>query len=147
MPNRGACWMQQLQKGCGLVCRWLWAGPWTLLGLMIGLVSCLSGGRGQRSDHTLEFHGGLAKWLLEQTPVDAIAITVGHVILGRTEAALDIARTHERVHVRQYECWGPLFVPAYFLMSGVMWCRGKDAYRDNPFEVAAYAIDTPPHRS
>jgi hypothetical protein len=42
------------------------------------------------------------------------------------------------VHVRQYERWGPLFVPAYVLCSAVIWSRGGDAYRDNPFEREAY---------
>ncbi len=124
----------------------VWAGPWSLLGLCIGLGTCVTGGKGQRIGNVVEFHGGLAKWLLQMTPVDAIAITIGHVVLGRTEAALDISRTHERVHVRQYERWGMFFVPAYFLLSGYVWLQGKEAYRDNPFEVEAYAIDTQKHR-
>ncbi len=124
----------------------LWAGPWSLLGLGLGLGTCVTGGKGKRIGNVLEFHGGLASWLLQLTPVDAIAITIGHVVLGRTEAALDISRDHERVHVRQYERWGMFFVPAYFLLSGYIWFKGKDPYRDNPFEVEAYAINTPPHR-
>lgn len=124
----------------------LWASPWTLLGLFIGLGTCLTGGGGQRSSHAVEFHGGLAKWLLQRTPVDAIAITIGHVVLGRTEAALEISRNHERVHVLQYERWGLFFVPAYFLFSGYVWLKGGDAYRDNPFEKEAYDVDTPIHR-
>lgn len=124
----------------------IWAGPWTLLGLLIGLGTCLTGGRCQRPGYAVEFHGGLAKWLLQRTPVDAIAITIGHVVLGRTEAALDISRDHEYIHVLQYERWGPFFVPAYFLLSGYVWFRGGDAYRDNPFEKEAYEIDTPSHR-
>lgn len=44
---------------------------------------------------------------------------------------------HELVHVRQYELWGPLFVPIYLIAS--LWAhgRGGNAYRDNRFEVAA----------
>jgi hypothetical protein len=41
------------------------------------------------------------------------------------------------VHVRQYERWGPLFVPAYLVSSLVLWLRGRDPYWDNPFEVEA----------
>ena len=48
-------------------------------------------------------------------------------------------RAHERVHVRQCERWGPLFVPAYLGVSLWLMARGRDAYRDNPFEVEAYA--------
>ncbi len=124
----------------------VWAGPWSLLGLCIGLGACATGGKGQRVGNVVEFHGGLAKWLLQLTPVDAIAITIGHVVLGRTEAALDLSRKHERVHVQQYERWGIFFVPAYFFLSGYVWFKGKNAYRDNPFELEAYAIDTPDHR-
>ena len=67
-------------------------------------------------------------------------MTWGHVILGQTAAALDISREHELVHVRQYERWGPLFIPAYLLCSAVIWLRGGDPYRDNPFERQAYRI-------
>ena len=67
-------------------------------------------------------------------------MTLGHVILGRTEAALDVARRHEMVHVAQYERWGPAFGPAYLLCSLWQWTRGKDAYRDNPFERQAVRV-------
>jgi hypothetical protein len=40
-------------------------------------------------------------------------MTFGHVVVGASAKALDDTRTHERVHIRQYERWGPLFVPAY----------------------------------
>ena len=65
-------------------------------------------------------------------------MTLGHVILGASEADLDAARRHEQVHVRQYERWGPLFIPAYLAASAWLWLRGRDPYRDNPFERQAY---------
>ena len=68
-------------------------------------------------------------------------MTVGHVVLGQTDAALDLSRTHETVHVRQYERWGPLFLPAYALASVYAWAKGRNPYRDNIFEVEAYACD------
>lgn len=71
----------------------------------------------------------------------ALAITFGHVVLGQTDAALDISHRHELVHVRQYERWGPLFGPAYLLCSLVLWIIGRRPYRDNPFEVEAFAAD------
>lgn len=126
-----------LQRGC-TVLLWVWVGPWNVLGILLAVGSRLTGGSWRTSGHTLEVHGGLADWLLRRTPVDAIAITIGHVILGRTAAALEITREHELVHVRQYERWGPLFVPVYFLLSGWMWLIGKDPYRDNPFEREAF---------
>lgn len=75
----------------------------------------------------------------------ALAMTLGHAIVGQSAEGLRIARAHEQVHVRQYERWGPLFIPAYLLCSGYLWFRKKDSYRDNPFEVEAYSI-ADPHR-
>ena len=67
-----------------------------------------------------------------------MAMTLGHCILGQSQAALEITRRHEHIHVRQYERWGPLFIPAYFVASLSALLKGKDAYRDNVFEVEAY---------
>ena len=44
-------------------------------------------------------------------------MTLGHVVLGRSAAALAETRAHERVHVTQCERWGPFFVPAYAASS------------------------------
>jgi len=65
-------------------------------------------------------------------------MTLGHTILGQTKDALHITRDHEHVHVRQYERWGPFFIPAYFFASGLAWMRGGNSYRDNVFEIEAY---------
>jgi len=116
----------------------LWASPATALGLVVGVLGLTTGGRARRVGRTLEFHGTLVSWLLARLPVDAIALTLGHVILGRSAAALDVCRAHEMVHVRQYERWGPLFIPAYLLCSLALMLRGRDAYRENPFEREAY---------
>jgi hypothetical protein len=120
------------------VLAWLWALPWTAVGLGIGLLALLTGGRMQRRAATFEFFGGAASWLLARLPVEPMAMTLGHVILGRTATALNICRQHEMIHVRQYERWGPAFGPAYLLCSFWLWLRGKDAYRDNPFEQQAF---------
>jgi len=117
---------------------WIWALPWTLLGLLVGLIAMATGGRGRSVAGAIEFYGGAIPWLFARLPVGPSAMTLGHVILGRTPAALDVARDHELVHVRQYERWGPLFVPAYLLCSAVLWIKRKDAYRDNPFEREAF---------
>jgi len=66
------------------------------------------------------------------------AITFGHVILGTDAAALDAARKHEHVHVRQYEAWGPFFLPAYLASSAWQLACGRRVYRDNWFERQAY---------
>lgn len=64
------------------------------------------------------------------------AITFGHVVLG-VERLDQATLEHERVHVSQYEIWGPLLVPAYLLASLLVVLRGRHFYRDNPFETAA----------
>ncbi|HWP11656.1 MAG TPA: hypothetical protein VNN06_07530, partial [Ramlibacter sp.] len=67
------------------------------------------------------------------------AITFGHVILAVDQVSLCAARAHEQVHVRQYERWGPFFIPAYLLSSLVQVARGRRPYLDNRFELEAYA--------
>lgn len=89
----------------------------------------------------LEAWGGGVTWMLRRCvplPGGAMAMTLGHVVIGVSEAALDASRTHERVHVRQCERWGPLFIPAYLLASVIVGLRGGEMYRDNPFEREAY---------
>lgn len=119
----------------------LWASPGSLVGLAAGVLGLLTGGRVQRVGRTLEFYGGFVRWVLERWPVRAAAMTLGHVIIGRDRGSLESSREHELVHVRQYERWGPLFIPVYLLSSLYLWLRGRDAYFDNPFEREAYAAD------
>ncbi len=66
-------------------------------------------------------------------------MTLGHVVLARDELLHDLTRSHERVHVRQCERWGPFFLPAYLLSSLWLAITRKNPYRDNPFEREAYA--------
>ena len=119
----------------------LWASPWTALGLLAGLIGLATGGRARRRGPVIEFFGGAVAWLLRHSPGRPGAMTLGHVVLGRTADMLDVARNHELVHVRQYQRWGPLFVPVYLLCSLGLWLAGKDPYRDNPFEREAYGSD------
>ena len=67
-----------------------------------------------------------------------MALTLGHTILGQSDAALDISYAHEMVHVRQYERWGPFMGPAYLICTLILWLMGYRPYRDNPFEREAY---------
>lgn len=111
------------------------------MGLLIGVLAVATGGRMQFRAGNVEFHGRLIGRLLtrRRRNVHFSAMTLGHVVIGRSAEALDVARRHELVHVRQYERWGPFFIPAYLLCSAMIWLRGGDAYRDNPFEREAYA--------
>lgn len=117
-----------------------WASPYTLLGLAIGLVGLLTGGHARVRGRVIEFHGGAVQWLLQQFfhGEGAMAMTLGHTVLGQTDAALDICREHELVHVRQFEHWGPMMGPAYLGCALVLWLRGRNAYRDNSFERQAF---------
>ena len=123
----------------------VWAGPNSLLGLIAAIPVRVGGGQWQRLEGTLECSGPLVEWFFARCVrrPGIAAITLGDVILGVSPEVLARVRRHERVHVRQYRRWGPLFLPAYAAASLVLWLRGKDAYRDNPFEVAAYNEETP----
>ena len=119
---------------------YVWALPYTLPGIAIGL---LLGGHFQKVEGVIEIHGPRIAEMLSRFYVPAMAMTFGHVVFGQTAAALEITRAHERVHVRQYERWGVAFVPTYLLVSAFLYWRGRDGYRENPFEVEAYAVDDP----
>lgn len=118
----------------------LWASPYSLLGGLIGTLGLLSGGRARYRAGAVEFYGGFTTWFVRHLPPGpgTLGFTLGHVILGTTAVALDRVGGHERVHVRQFERWGPVMGPAYLLASLWLWYRGGDAYRDNPFEVEAF---------
>jgi hypothetical protein len=118
----------------------IWALPYTLAGILFGLIGLMTGGRVRIRGHVIEFYGGGVKWLLHRFPDGQfiLAFTLGHTILGQTDASLDISRAHELVHVRQYERWGPFMGPAYLICALVLWLTGRRPYRDNPFEREAY---------
>jgi hypothetical protein len=121
---------------------YLWALPTTAVGLLfLPLVLVSRKGGGKVVDGVLELHGGPVDFFLRKCTLlkgGASAMTLGHVVLGRTEDLLDLTRSHERVHVRQCERWGPLFIPAYLIASLLVLLRGGRPYEDNPFEREAY---------
>ncbi len=120
-----------------------WTSPNSLIGLIIGGALILLGARAKRIAGVLEVEGGLVGTLLgpKRIALPWRAMTLGHVILGIDQAALDQSRTHEHVHVRQYEQWGPFFLPAYVVSSLWQFACGRRCYRDNWFERQAYAED------
>lgn len=120
---------------------WIWVFPGTLIGLAVGLVGLVSGGSVRRVGPTVEFWGGLVTKLLDSRWVRARGMTLGHVVIGTSAPILDQVRSHEWVHVRQYERWGPLFIPAYLSCSTVLYLRGRNGYFENPFEVEAFESD------
>ena len=123
---------------------YLWVLPVSVVGLLLALLARASGGRLERKDGVLEVYGGWpAKLLCRGFPFcgPAAAITLGHVVLGASQHALEATRSHERVHVRQYERWGILFMLAYPLAGAWAWVKGGNPYWDNAFERQARELD------
>ncbi len=123
---------------------YLWVMPTSTIGLVLALLALLTGGSARGVGGILEVHGGIVRLFLRYVVGlflrgGASAMTLGHVIIGRDAQCLELSRAHERVHVRQCERWGPLFLPAYLLGSIWALCRGGQMYRDNPFEREAYS--------
>lgn len=125
-----------------LLFRYVWAVPYTVLGLLLGALAVLGGATARRYHGVIEVYGGRVGAALARLPQPLCfsAMTLGHVILAVDRSALAQLRRHEHVHVRQYERWGPLFVPAYLLSSLLQLLRGRDPYRENHFERQAYAL-------
>jgi hypothetical protein len=117
--------------------RYAWAAPCTLVGLCLVAPALLAGrAAGVVVDGVVEVafvavSARTRRWL----PFNAICF--GHVVLGMSRAELARLRPHEHAHVRQYERWGALFFIAYPLAGLWQWLRGRQAYRDNWFEVQA----------
>jgi hypothetical protein len=125
------------------VFRYLWALPNTVVGLLFLPTTLQRGSAVRVVDGVLEIHGPLVATMLRHLPISggAAAITFGHVVLGRNQRALDVTRTHERIHVRQCERWGPAFIPAYLLAGAWAGLRGRGAYQGNYFEREAYRCE------
>lgn len=122
---------------------YLWALPNSLVGLALAL-PCVGRGGARWVDGAIEVHGPAVARLFTLLPSGRLvirAMTLGHVVLGRDGACLEETRVHERVHVAQYERWGPLFPLAYLLASLAAVWRGADPYRDNRFERQAARAD------
>jgi hypothetical protein len=121
--------------------RYLWTLPTTCIGAIFIPLCLVTGGRVRIVRGVIEVCGGVVSVLLRRCvpiPGGASAMTLGHVVIARDQACLDLSREHERIHVRQAERWGPFFIPAYLIASILVKLRGGDAYMDNPFEREAY---------
>ena len=123
---------------------YLWPLPVTLLGMLVALIARGSGGALEQVDGVLESAGGWpAKVLQRGFPFSGAvaAITLGHVVVGVSLAALTATRAHERAHVKQFERWGALLLVLYPLAGLLAWVRGGNPYRDNLFEREARAAE------
>jgi hypothetical protein len=128
----------------------LWALPASALGAALGLALLPFGARVSRHTGVLEFHlGGPRRHAgagderrppRVRRPWPFTAITFGHVVLAASPEERARLRRHERVHVAQYERWGPLFLLAYPAESLWQWLRGRRPYLDNRFEREARRV-------
>lgn len=131
--------------------RYAWAFfPNTLIGLLVALVGLFTRSRYALRDGVLEIHGGASNWFLK-IGIPGIgpmpAMTLGHVVIAVDQATLDRWRVHERVHVRQFEAWGPLMLPAMLASALCQSIQGRDPYYDNLFEREAYAVEGSPYEA
>lgn len=123
----------------GLI-KYIWALPATILGLILIPFALIQGGSVNVVDGVIEAHGGIITRILKKgIPMlgQAAALTLGHVVLGCDAQCLSKSRKHERVHIKQYEVWGPFFIPCYLIASFFIYIKGGDPYGDNPFEKEA----------
>lgn len=123
---------------------YLWPLPVTVLGMLVAGIARSSGGHWQRVDGVLESAGGWPAWVLRRGfpfSGSVAAMTLGHVVVGVSAATLIATRAHERVHVRQFERWGVLFLVLYPLAGLLAGLKGGNPYRDNVFEREARAAE------
>jgi len=119
--------------------KYLWAAPATLLGLVLAAAATPFGAalkvRAGVLEVTLAPRRGARSHRALMLPF--VAVTLGHVVIARTTTDQHRLRAHERVHVAQYERWGPLFLLAYPAESALQLFLGRRPYLDNRFELQA----------
>jgi len=133
-------------KTWGSFLRYCWVLPVSCIGILLLPFVIFSGGVVSIVGGVIEAEGGILPFLLSHhRPHHTIdALTIGHVIFGQSRESLTQCRSHEHVHVRQYERWGLLFPFLYVLSSVSALVRGMDPYRDNRFEREAFCASTNP---
>lgn len=121
--------------------KYIWVSPASAIGVCAACVASIVGAEIKRVGGVLEVSlGPRSKVLCKATGyLPFVAITLGHVVIACSAQEQAALRTHERVHVAQYEVWGPFFLLAYPLESLYQWLRGRHFYLDNRFETAARA--------
>ena len=124
--------------------KYLWALPASLLGLVVAAFAKVLGARVAVIrgvvEITLAPRNALTRRLSGRGRISAI--TFGHVVIAASAEDQTRLRSYERVHVAQYEKWGPLFLLAYSAESVFQLLRGRRPYIDNRFEVQARRLST-----
>jgi hypothetical protein len=107
--------------------RFLWTLPNTLLGVVAG---ALTFQQPRVVEGALVFDRGARGLTAVMREFGRTAMTVGYVIVSSEPVEGALLR-HEQHHIRQYERWGPFFIPVYLLLAVPY------GYRRHPMEVAA----------
>lgn len=113
--------------------------PGDLMGLMV------MRGCGIRTSSRIVDAGDVSAVLVENPDIgryfDVQMMPVQAQTLGRCVFARgpipEHTLEHEIEHIRQWQRFGPFYLPLYFASSGVALLRGRRPYWDNRFEVAA----------
>ena len=121
--------------------KYLWASPASALGICAACIASVVGADVKRVSGVLEVSLAPRRAVLCKAVacLPFAAITLGHVVIACSAEEQAAHREHERVHVAQYELWGPLFLLAYPLESLYQLLNGRRPYLDNRFELAARA--------
>lgn len=119
--------------------KFLWAAPCSVVGIVLAVVPMAFGGKARWSAGALEvtWRDTLASCGRLAGRLPFRGIVFGHVILAVTDEDLRAIGPHERVHVAQYERWGPLFFLVYAASSLWQLINGRNPYWHNHFEVQA----------
>lgn len=120
-----------------LVLKYIWTSPNTLIGLLLAIISLPGSTSAKWNDGIFELTGGCIGKAISHWPLSASAITIGHVIIANDEGLLILSRRHELIHVKQFEVWGPIMIPAYMVASVIAIICGKHPYKENYFEKQA----------
>ncbi|MFL5767745.1 MAG: hypothetical protein ACJ758_07870, partial [Actinomycetota bacterium] len=91
----------------------VWTLPNTLLGLVAG---SLTFQWPRVMEGALVFDRGPRGLTSLMRSFDRTAMTVGYVIVSSEPVEGTLLR-HEQHHIRQYDRWGPFFIPAYLLLA------------------------------
>ena len=119
--------------------KYVWASPASALGVCAACIASVAGAEVKRTSGVLEVSLAprSARLCKAVSCLPFTAITFGHVVIACSAQQQAALRAHERVHVAQYELWGPFLLLAYPLESLYQLLRGRRPYQDNRFETAA----------
>jgi hypothetical protein len=105
----------------------VWTLPNTVLGVVAG---ALTFQLPRVVEGALVFDRGARGLTALMRAMNRTAMTIGYVIVSSDPVAGTLLR-HEQHHIRQYERWGPFFIPVYLLLAILY------GYRRHPMELAA----------